>query len=195
MNISKEFIATIKHQFANIDPKPIAGLSTHHDERSIATILAFKFPGKYPLYKASFFDKLVRKLNIKKAPAKERYIQYIGLVQDFIEFYLIKETALISKVKEELAKDGKPFYADDNLMLLAQDILYRVLDYTPSFAEVAHEFKEAMKGMKALLNKYSEEIPAVEYFCNMFLDNAGTTLDEQAKSLDWIDQANQQNLR
>jgi len=37
--------------------------------------------------------------------------------------------------------------------------------------------------------------PCVDYFCKVFLEDAKGTLDEQTKDLDWVENANQANLK
>ena len=48
--------------------------------------------------------------------------------------------------------------------------------------------------MEIQLKRYREKIPAVDYFCLVFLEDAKGTLDEQTKDLEWIEHANTLHL-
>ena len=100
-------------------------LSHHHDERTISTFLTFKYPDKYALYKNSFYKKYCELLEIKPRSKNQKYIHYLELIDDFIENYIKKDTELLELVAQKLPSN---IFADENYKLLAQDILYRVLD-------------------------------------------------------------------
>lgn len=97
----------------------------HHGERELATFLTFQYPDKYPLYKDSFYRIFCKKLSTNPVPAKEKYRHYLTLVDDFINNAIKKDAELLKMYDLLKPKDG---FEDLNFTLLAQDILYRVLD-------------------------------------------------------------------
>ncbi|MBY5959963.1 EVE domain-containing protein [Membranicola marinus] len=98
--------------------------SHHQDERSIATYLTYHDPVNYTFYKYSFYKKFCNQLGIKLAIKGERYAHYLNLLEDFIEKHLVTDTELIEQVNTYL-----PDFSDGtNHKLLAQDILYQMLD-------------------------------------------------------------------
>jgi DNA polymerase III delta prime subunit len=103
----------------------LGNLSHHHDERTIATILAYHNPNKYPLYKNSFYTKLCKLFGIKQAPKNLRYAHYIEIIEDVINDYITPNTELILLRDSFLTDDC---FKDEGNLLLMQDILYRVLD-------------------------------------------------------------------
>lgn len=120
-------------------------LPDHHDERTIATILAFYKPEKYLLYKSSFYGKLVKALGRTKAKAGKRYVDYLNVANEFIRDYLSKDLELINLVKSKLPNDS---YEDNTLTLLAQDIFYQVMDLkdkNSNFKYVVEEVKYLME--------------------------------------------------
>jgi Cdc6-like AAA superfamily ATPase len=100
-------------------------LSHQHDERTISTLLAFKKPEKYPLFKDSVYNKFCYHLKAKPAKHLSKYIDYIQKLNAFIEQYIKTDQDLLDQVRKLLPDTA---YADPNYLLLAQDILYQVLD-------------------------------------------------------------------
>lgn len=101
-------------------------LGSHHDERTIATLLCFKYPDKYPLYKNSFYSAYCKLLGIKQAAKNYRYEHYIELIEDFISNYIENDSELLSIKSNFLTEDC---YSDASNLIFAQDILYQVLAY------------------------------------------------------------------
>jgi len=99
--------------------------ASHHDERTIATLLTYKYPEKYTFYKDSFYQKYCKLLNIPTEKKNKKYVHYLALIQDLKENFLQKDAELLEMVKDFLPKNS---YADSSLNILAQDILYQVLD-------------------------------------------------------------------
>lgn len=99
--------------------------SSHHDERTIATLLTYKYPEKYAFYKDSFYQKYCKLLNIPTEKKNRKYAHYLNLIQDLKEKFLQKDVELLEMVKGFLPPNS---YADTSLNILAQDILYQVLD-------------------------------------------------------------------
>ncbi len=104
---------------------PDEKFSHHHDERTIATILTFKYPDKYTFYKKSFYKQFCQILGVKQKPVGEKYVHYLELIQRFIEEYILQNDELLRIKKEKLPTN---VYQDFNHNILAQDILYQVFD-------------------------------------------------------------------
>lgn len=98
---------------------------THHDERSIAVIMAMRDASQYPLYKYSFHEKFCRSLGVKPAGSPRNYLQYIDLLRDFVNEYVRNDQELLSLTKKYVPDTD---ILDPNHLLLAQNILYVVLD-------------------------------------------------------------------
>jgi hypothetical protein len=98
--------------------------SHHQDERSISNYLTFIYPSKYTFYKASFYSKYCKLLAIPQAKKNKKYAHYLELIEELIENYISTDQALIDQVKEYIPE----YYDGTNHLLLAQDILYQVLD-------------------------------------------------------------------
>ncbi len=98
---------------------------THHDERSIAVIMAMRDASQYPLYKYSFHEKFCRRLGVKPAGSPRNYLQYIDLLRDFVNEYVRNDQELLSLTKKYVPDTD---ILDPNHLLLAQNILYVVLD-------------------------------------------------------------------
>ena len=99
-------------------------LQHHQDERSIATYLTFHNPDRYTLYKSSFYKKYCKLLNIEVAKKNEKYTHYLKLIDDLIKNHIAPDIELIEQVKGLIPN----FYDGKNHKLLAQDILYQMLD-------------------------------------------------------------------
>ena len=99
-------------------------LQHHQDERSIATYLTFHNAEKYTFYKSSFYKKYCKLLGIKEAKKNEKYAHYLNLINDLIENYIIPDKELIEQVKSLIPA----YYDGSNHNILAQDILYQILD-------------------------------------------------------------------
>ena len=107
------------------DIEPENKLSHHHDERTISAFLAYHNSEKYILYKSSFHKKYCDAMGIKRPPSGQRYVHYLELAEDFKEKYIRTDKELLRIVKSLLPEKS---YADKNLNLLTQDILYSMLE-------------------------------------------------------------------
>ncbi|MCK5536175.1 MAG: EVE domain-containing protein, partial [Bacteroidales bacterium] len=102
-------------------------LAHHQDERSIATYLTFHNSAKYTFYKYSFYKKYCKLQGVKEAKKNEKYTHYLELINDLIANYIIPDKELIEQVKKLIPE----YYAGSNHNILAQDILYQMLDQEP----------------------------------------------------------------
>ena len=99
-------------------------LGHHQDERTISAYLTFRYPEKYTFYKHTFYRNYCKLLGIKKKKKNEKYTHYLSLLDELIENYIASDTELIEQVKSYIPQ----YYDGTNHKLLAQDILYQMLD-------------------------------------------------------------------
>ncbi|MGV8944871.1 MAG: AAA family ATPase [Lutibacter sp.] len=99
-------------------------LQHHQDERSIATYLTIHNPEKYTFYKSSFYTKFCKLYGIKVAKKNEKYPHYLELLNQFIEDYIKPDDELIGLIKKLIPA----YYDGTNNLLLAQDILFQMLN-------------------------------------------------------------------
>lgn len=99
-------------------------LQHHQDERSIASYLTFHNPEKYTFYKSSFYKKFCKLLGVAEAKKNEKYAHYLKLINQLIEEYIKPDNELIELVKSLIPQ----FYDGTNNLLVAQDILFQMLD-------------------------------------------------------------------
>ena len=98
----------------------------HHDERTAATFLTFHNPDKYTFYKDSYYKKYCDLVGIPSRKKGEKYVHYLELVDDLIGNYIKKDEELIELFQEIIASGD--CYNDPNFKILAQDIMYQMLD-------------------------------------------------------------------
>lgn len=104
---------------------PGSTLSHHHDERTIATFLCFHNPDKYTFYKDSFYRKYCKLLGISSEKKGKKYVHYLALIDDLIDNYIKNDKELTDLVSSFFTRDT---FKDSNFKLLAQDILFQMLD-------------------------------------------------------------------
>lgn len=114
------FRSSIEAIYRRVEPK----LGTHHDERTIATYLTYRFPEKYAFYKDEFYTRYCKMLGIAPAAVNKKYVHYLELVKGFKNEFVDNDKELLTLV--ESFKDDKCF-SDENHLLLTQDILYQTL--------------------------------------------------------------------
>ncbi len=102
--------------------------SHHQDERTMATYLAYYDSSKYAFYKASFYRKYCDLLGVKPAKSGNRYVHYMELLREFIDGYVADDTELLELQRNSLNENC---YNDEEHLILAQDILYTMLDSEP----------------------------------------------------------------
>lgn len=105
--------------------KDVGTLSHHHDERTVATLLTYHNPEKYAFYKDSFYQKYCKLLGIQSHNKGEKYVHYLELLKQFISTHISTNKELLEMVQELLPAEA---YKDPTHTVLAQDILYTVLD-------------------------------------------------------------------
>lgn len=103
-------------------------LSHHHDERTMATMLAFKFPEEFPLFKDTFYRKFCSFLGVKQEIPGKKYLHYLELIKEFNQA-LRERHDIIELVNSLKTSDC---YEDPNLWLLSQDILFQYFDSIPA---------------------------------------------------------------
>jgi 5-methylcytosine-specific restriction endonuclease McrBC GTP-binding regulatory subunit McrB len=101
--------------------------SHHHDERTMATFLTFYNPEKYALYKDSFYQKYCELIDVEPKEARYKYVHYLDLLKEFIQNYVKQDNELL-KLYRSLLPNSNTFQ-DNNYLLLAQDMLYRELEF------------------------------------------------------------------
>lgn len=99
-------------------------LGHHQDERSIATYLTLHNPEKYTFYKSTFYKEFCKLMGVSPAGKNEKYGHYLDLLNQFIENYIVPDTELTDAVKSYISE----YYDGTNNLLLAQDILYCMLN-------------------------------------------------------------------
>jgi hypothetical protein len=107
--------------------KLIEGKHSHHqDERSISAYLTFHNPEKYTFYKNGFYVEFCKLMGVAPAGKNKKYSHYLELLNEFIQKYIVPDKELIEQVKSYIPA----YYDGTNHLLLAQDILYSMLDKT-----------------------------------------------------------------
>ncbi|MDH5682557.1 MAG: hypothetical protein OEZ36_13285, partial [Spirochaetota bacterium] len=100
-------------------------LSHHHDERTAATFLTYKYPEKYTFYMSSFYQSYCKYLDIAHNTRKgEKYSHYLELINDLSD-YIKKDNKLLELVNNFKSADC---YEDPLHKILAQDILYQMFE-------------------------------------------------------------------
>ena len=109
------------------------------------------------------------------------------------------EQTLLNTLPDALKDRYQPLLQQDKndphaLLAKAADVICAWLKCDFELKKNNDEFSDAFKQMNLQLADYRTRLPAVDYFCNTFLQDASGTLDEQAKSLDWVKTANAMNI-
>ena len=141
----QSFMDDVLKVYRNLEPE----LGHHHDERTIATFLTYHNPEKYAFYKDSFYQKLCKLLGIKPKPKGEKYPHYMELIAEFRDNHIIPDNELIELVEGFMNPDC---YEDENHLILAQDILYQMLDREEEIIEIRDE-----KIFKISMGEFSKE--------------------------------------
>lgn len=110
------------------------------------------------------------------------------------------EGMLIQTLPDALRKRYQPLIEQDKedihvRLAKAADVLCAYLKCDYELSKSNSEFSNAMQEMEVQLHKYRERFKAVDYFCQVFLEDAKGTLDEQTRDMDWVEHANRVNLK
>ena len=96
------------------------------DERTLSVLWAFNDLSRHAPYKSSFYTKYCELIGVKSASPGEKYEHYLQLLDDLIKNYIVKDTELLNLHNDTI--DPKKHIADPKYHLLAQNMLYRILD-------------------------------------------------------------------
>jgi predicted RNA-binding protein with PUA-like domain len=99
-------------------------LGHHQDERTISAYLTLHNPEEYTFFKVSYYKRFCQLMGVSESKKNRKYGHYLELLNVFINSFIISDSELIESVKK-LIPD---FYDGTNHLLLAQDILYSMLD-------------------------------------------------------------------
>lgn len=111
------------------------------NERPISVYLTFRYPERYTFYKRSYYSDYVDLLGVEEEKVNQRYPHYLSLIDKFIENYVNKDEELLRLSRKTLTSDC---YIDENLKILAQDIVFRILE---GEKESEEDFKEVLGQM------------------------------------------------
>jgi len=98
--------------------------SSHQDERAISVYLTLHNSLKYTFYKSSYYLKFCELLNTKPKKKGLKFVHYMELINMLVNDYISKDSELINIVKSLIPEH----YNGTNHLLLAQDILFQMLD-------------------------------------------------------------------
>lgn len=98
---------------------------TYHDERTVSTFLAFHDSNRYPFFKDGFYKRYCKLAGIQPESKGRKYEHYVNLLNEFIENYILPDKELLELKNRFLPAEE---YIDNNQYILAQDILYQMLD-------------------------------------------------------------------
>ena len=156
----------------DVDPDRVAAMAIFHEGSEIAGMSDIPSPVKYhdPETTAA----------IKKL---ERRFEAM-LIKTLPEALQQRYQSLIEQDKEDVHVT----------LAKAADVLCAYLKCDYELSKSNSEFSNAMQEMEVQLKRYKEKLPAVGYFCQIFLEDAKGTLDEQTKDLEGIERANTLHL-
>jgi len=100
--------------------------SAGQDERTLSVLWGYNDLSKHALYKSSFYSKYCDLLEISTAKPGGKYEHYLTLIKDLVENYIKKDQELIALHNKTI--DLEKHIEDPNYHLLAQNLLYRILD-------------------------------------------------------------------
>ena len=109
------------------------------------------------------------------------------------------EAMLLQTLPESLRERYLPLIEQDKSdvhvrLAKAADVVCAYLKCDYELSKSNGEFTNAMQEMEVQLKHYREIFPCVDYFCQIFLEDAKGTLDEQTKDLEWVERANTLHL-
>lgn len=97
----------------------------HQDERSMSTFLTYFNPDIYTFYQNTYYKEYCKLIGIESKMKGGKYVHYLELIDELINEYLNEDKELLDLVKGIIPSD---YFPDTNHKILAQDILYQMLD-------------------------------------------------------------------
>lgn len=158
----ESFMENVEKVYRKIEPK----MPHHHDERTIATFLAYHNPSMYPFFKDSFYQKYCKLLGIEAKPKGEKYEHYIELITELVNEYIIPDVELTDQVSELMNPDC---FEDENHLILAQDILFKMLDKDEEKIEITDQ-----KVFKISMGEFGEDDVRIAIEKNIVLVHKNT---------------------
>ncbi|MCW8090288.1 5'-deoxynucleotidase [Alteromonas sp. ASW11-130] len=156
----------------NIDPDRVASMAIFHEGSEIAGMSDIPSPVKYHDPETT---SAIKKL-------EKRF-----------------EGMLIKTLPESLQERYKPLIEQDKQdmhvkLAKAADVLCAYLKCDYELSKSNSEFSNAMQEMDVQLRSYREQYKSVDYFCQIFLEDAKGTLDEQTRDMNWVTRSNDVHL-
>ncbi len=97
-----------------------------HYESVSAFFLTLKYPEKYTLYRAKYYEEFCKYLEEKpNSTVGEKYPHYLELIRKYV-LPAIRDDEELKSLKKKFIEECKDCYEDPNNMILAQDILYQM---------------------------------------------------------------------
>jgi 5-methylcytosine-specific restriction protein B len=103
---------------------PDHGANNYMDERTVALLLTWRYPGSYTLFKDSFYTPLCKALGLKTKSSGQKLVHYYAIIKDLVTHHLPKFPEVIAQRDAML---DATCYPDTANMILAQDILYKTI--------------------------------------------------------------------
>lgn len=117
------FIREVEAHYRQIHPEH--GNSSHHDERTIATLLTLRYPNRYTFFMDTFYRNFCSLMGVSPRTDKgEKYVHYLKYIYEFTSQYVITDQELLALADRHIPQDA---YPDADRLILAQDIIFRML--------------------------------------------------------------------
>lgn len=117
------FIREVEAHYRQIHPEH--GNSSHHDERTIATLLTLRYPNRYTFFMDTFYRNFCSLMGVSPRTDKgEKYVHYLKYIYEFTSQYVITDQELLALADRHIPQDA---YPDVDRLILAQDIIFRML--------------------------------------------------------------------
>jgi hypothetical protein len=116
---------------------------SHHDERTAAAFLTFHDPLTYTFFKNSFYRKYCAMIGVNPKAKGEKYSHYLELLSDLIKRHISTDKELVELANSYLDADC---FDDPNKIILAQDILFQILDRDDEEDEDQGDLEEEKAG-------------------------------------------------
>ena len=117
----KGFIADVLIVYRKVEGQQ----GSHHDERTTAAFLTYHDPLRYTFFKNAFYRKYCTLIGVSPKAKGEKYSHYLELISDLIKKYISPDKELVDLVNSYMEVDC---FDDPNKLILAQDILFQMLD-------------------------------------------------------------------